>query len=136
MFVIESGVLKKYIAPMPYESHVVIPQEVTRIGSLAFSGDKTVLSIELPYGVTEIENGAFMNTALREIEIPDSVISIGSNAFANTRLKYVHIPASVQRIGENAFFWCGGLRGVAAPPHLSTEELLAAGIPKDAIVRY
>ena len=84
-FVIENGVLKKYIGP---------------------GGDVVV-----PGGVTSIGNNAFYNcTSLTSVTIPDSVTSIGTRAFYDcSSLTSVVIPESVMSIGGEAFRGCSGL---------------------------
>ncbi len=47
-FVIENGVLKKYVGP---GGDVAVPKGVTVIGEEAFSNDKNVVNIRLPYGI-------------------------------------------------------------------------------------
>lgn len=59
----------------------VIPESVTSIGSLAFSGDKFT-AIEIPNSITSIERWAFaFSYGLTSITIPESVTSIGESAF-------------------------------------------------------
>ena len=58
--------------------------EVTNIGSCAFSYCGSIESIIIPDGVTTIEANTFMDcTSLKNITIPCSVTNIGYNAFAN-----------------------------------------------------
>ena len=57
-------------------------QKVKIIGSNAFSGCSTLISITIPTGVTSIRNYAFADCAsLTSITIPDSVLSIGDFIF-------------------------------------------------------
>ncbi len=62
--------------------------DVTKVGTKAFYGSKTLMSIELPDSVTKIEDKAFTDcTSLRYIEFPDSLESIGDGTFFGTTFK-------------------------------------------------
>ena len=84
-FVIENGVLEKYVGP---GGDVVIPEGVTCIGEYAF----------------------FNCCNMTNITIPDSVARIGEFAFAQCAgLKNITIPGTVLKIGRGAFTGCGNL---------------------------
>ena len=74
-------------------------------------------SVEIPYGITEIPDEAFIDRGnLRSVVIPGSVAKIGSNAFRYCdRLQSVSIPDSVTEINHCAFYHCSGLRSVTIP---------------------
>ena len=115
-FVIENGVLKRYLGP---DGDVEIPDGVTCIGFQAFLACRTYkgygpMKVTIPDGVTSVETGAFEACdCLTSITIPDSVTSIGGAAFRNCkRLKYITIPGSVLSIGDSAFFGCKTLMNV------------------------
>lgn len=78
-FVIENGVLKKYIGA---GGDVVIPDGVTAIGDAAFAACSSVTAVT----------------------IPDSVTSIGERAFVGCRsLMRIKIPAGIEKIEKDAF---------------------------------
>lgn len=80
-FVIENGVLKKYVGP---GGDVVIPNEVVSIGNAAFDGCKKLKSVVIPNSVTAIGNYAFADCKnLESISIPKQVSTIGDAAFRN-----------------------------------------------------
>lgn len=110
-FVIRAGKLEKYNGE---STDVVIPSNVTSIGSNAFAGCTEMKKIAIPYGVTTIEHGAFYNCrSLTNIDIPDSVTSIGSSAFCNcSGLISIIIPNGVTEIGINAFENCDNLQNI------------------------
>lgn len=83
-----------------------VPKGVLIIGRGAFSGCKSLKSVELN-GVVSIGKSAFTNcTALADIYIPDSVAYIGEWAFAHcTALR--HVSVSIKTfIDKNAFNEC------------------------------
>ena len=55
-FIIENGVLKKYVGP---GGDVVVPEGVTNIGDQAFYDCSSLTSITLPDGLTSIGDCAF-----------------------------------------------------------------------------
>ena len=100
-FIIENGVLTKYVGP---GGDVAVPEGVTSIGLGAFSGCSSLTSVTLPEGVTSIGWSAFENcSSLTSVTISDSVTSISYGAFENcSSLTSVTIPDSVTSIGDNA----------------------------------
>ncbi|MGN1094347.1 MAG: leucine-rich repeat domain-containing protein, partial [Candidatus Neoclostridium sp.] len=96
--------------------NTIIPSDgsVTTIGSFAFSGCSSLMSISIPNSVTSIGSYAFDNcSGLTSITIPDSVTFIGSFAFSNcSGLTSITIPNSVTSIGESAFWGCDSLTQV------------------------
>ncbi|MDE6562583.1 MAG: leucine-rich repeat protein, partial [Muribaculaceae bacterium] len=87
------------------------------ICSGAFSGCSGLTSINIPDGVTSIENSTFSYcSALTSINIPDGVTSIGSSAFWGcSALTSISIPDGVTSIGDGAFVDCNSLTSVTIP---------------------
>ncbi len=136
-------------------SSIVIPDSVKSIGTFAFSDTAwldeqrkknplVILNhilidgytchgqVKIPYGVTRIEDYAFMEAThnddyfsvssdLTDISIPASVTSIGSYAFYDCEnLTKIDIPDSVKSIGNHAFCSCINLQQVILPPSLES----------------
>lgn len=83
--------------------------------SLTSIGDKgSGASIELPTGLTTIEDSAFEYcTGLTSVMIPSSITSIGYAAFGDcTSLPSITIPSSVTHIRGYAFANCSGLTSI------------------------
>ena len=91
--------------------NTIIPNSVTSIGKIAFSGCSGLTSITIPNSVTTIESNAFWEcTNLTSISFPNSVTSIGSGAFADCwNLATVIIGNALKNIGDGAFIRCSRL---------------------------
>ena len=113
--------------PLDYAHHLylngeevkdlVIPNSVTSIGDMAFSGCFGLTSVTIPNSVTSIGTCAFEGCfGLTSVTIGNSVKSIGQSAFEGcSGLTSVTIPNSVTSIGEGAFYDCSGLTSVTIP---------------------
>ena len=95
-------------------TELVIPNNVTSIGSYAFSGCSSLTSVTIPESVTSIEKSAFSGClGLTSVTLPNSVTSIGESAFYYcTGLTSIEIPNSVTSIGSSAFSNCKSLTAV------------------------
>ena len=87
------------------ETSYTIPNNVTNIGSGAFSGCESLKSINIPDSVTNIGNNAFWGCkSLTSIKIPNSVTNIGRSAFwCCTNIPYKIKSDIIQRFGEEVF---------------------------------
>ena len=82
---------------------VSLSDSVTEMGSGAFSMND-ITELKLSKGLKVIPNGAFsMNINLSQIELPDGITEIQEMAFAGARLTSLEIPTSVEKIGRKAF---------------------------------
>lgn len=104
------------------DTALVIPDQidnlpVTEIGSQAFKGKNSLVSITLPDTVTEIGFMAFSQCeGLKEINMPASLKTIGNTAFAScSALEAIEIPDGVTSIGNGAFSTCPTLASVTIP---------------------
>lgn len=123
---------------------------VTKIGRKAFSERTDLTSVEIPDGITYIDDYAFEKcTNLASVKIPNSVLQIGNYAFDDCSnmtsleisssvnciasytfhgcksLKSVKIPNSVKCIYQYAFSGCSGLQTVEIPNSVNTIEKCA-----------
>jgi len=140
----KNGVLTKYKGN---GGDVVIPDSVTRIGSAAFRGCKSLTSVTIPNSVTGIGDSAFRGCkSLTSVTIPNSVRIIGALAFDDCEsLTSVTIPNSVTSIGAFAFNGCGSLTSVTIPNSVTSignyafygcENLKSISIPKGCSYEY
>ena len=101
---------------------VIIPDIVTSIGSQAFYECSGLTSVTIGNGVTSIGNQAFYYcSGLTSVTIPDSVTSIGRSAFSICNgLTSVTIGNSVTTIGDEAFSKCTGLTSITIPDSVTS----------------
>ena len=94
-FVIENGVLKKYVGP---GGDVVIPETVEEIGAGAFADNKSISGIQMHNGVHKIEKRAFYNCrSLENIAFSNRLILVGEDAFSFcTKLETLIFPDSLK----------------------------------------
>ncbi len=96
---------------------VTIPKKIDGvpvkvIGSLAFYESEDVEYIEVPEGVTTLQDNAFYYcTALKDISLPDSLETIGDKAFSwCSSLTGIYLPDSITEIPDYCFNECASLR--------------------------
>ena len=98
--------------------NVVIPNNVTTIGDLAFA-ENNLTSVIIPDSVTTIGDGAFEYNTLTSVVISNGVTTIGKRAFAYNNLTSVVISNGVTSIGGYAFSY-NNLTSVVIPNSVTT----------------
>jgi len=103
-------------------TNYTIPDKVTSIREIAFSGCKKLTSITIPNSVTSIEENAFFNcTGLSSITIPDGVTIIKRWTFCRCiGLTSITIPDGVTSVERQAFSQCAELRSVTIGKEVTT----------------
>lgn len=95
-------------------THISLPQSVTTIEELAFSGNSTLQNIELPANLKLIGKTAFIGCSnLASPALPTGLETIESLAFSScTTFSSITIPQSVINIGNGAFYGCSNLTAI------------------------
>lgn len=106
---------------------LVLPDSIKKIGSMAFSFNKSLVSVDIPDAVTVVSTRAFEACfSLANIGWPANLKTIGSMAFYRCLgLTALQIPEGVTRIGSNAFSGCENLQSVSLPQTLTSIGNLA-----------
>ena len=133
-FIIENGVLTKYVGP---GGDVTIPEGITEIGDSAFSVPETadLKSISFPNSLLSIGIRAFYGqTKLKKIVFPQNLRQISSGAFADCKgIKVLEFPNVMPQIQNMAFMGCKGLADEAG--FLVVNGSLAGYFQKEPFVK-
>ncbi len=113
-------------------TRVILGDEVTYIGRLAFYHSSTLTTVDMG-GVTTIGTNAFSHcTGLKNVEIGSKVTTINLGAFNGcTALESVIIPESVTTIGNTAFYNCKVLTDVYYKGIQNEWDVISIGINND-----
>ena len=117
-FQVEDTVLVAYLGD---GGDVVIPDEVTEIGTSAFQNCTSLTKVTIPSSVVAIGAYAFNGcTGLNEIVFSEGLERISDSAFTGCgNLTELSFPSTLTNIGASAFQNCTGLSGLALPENLS-----------------
>lgn len=86
---------------------LVIPEDVERISSWAFTGCQSINSVTVSSGVKEIGNNAFYGCySLESISLPNTLKAIENYAFYGCHITSLIIPSSVDTIGYSIIGGC------------------------------
>ena len=99
---------------------IEIPQNVTKIGSYAFTGsvaDKIIIQ----GNISEIKEGTFNSCFyLSEVKLPDSITSIERGAFdVCSELSKIVLPEKLKKLGKSVFYSCDKLSEITIPSSLT-----------------
>ena len=86
---------------------IIIPNNVTSLGSLAFANNDTITEIIMFDNVNTVWNQCFSECKnLVNVKLSNTITYISSNLFFNTSIQHIIIPASVYYIANYAFTNC------------------------------
>lgn len=102
-------------------SKVILPNDVTSIGDLAFSSTM-IEEIELPSQLTSIPSYCFAYcSVLKSVPLPHGLKTIDMGAFYQCfNLQSITLPEGLEEIGEVAFEECSSLRCIVIPESVSS----------------
>ncbi len=100
-----------------YEKHVttvVVPDSVTEIGDLCFSGDNYLVSLKLPDGLSELPYAALESCfRLMDFDLPQGLKKISGSALQyNYYLTHLTLPSSLTEIEQLNFIGLYGLQSL------------------------
>ena len=139
---IDNGILK-FFANGELNTSYTIPDNITSIGNMAFSGSritkiilskstksignyafaecKSLKSISQWSGVTTISTCAFKGcSSLETLKIPNNVTSIGNSAFEGCGMTSITIPNRITSIGNSVFKNCVNLTNIIIPNNVTS----------------
>lgn len=121
-----------------------IPYGVKVIASYAFAWNKSLVSVDMPSSLTEIQEWAFYNSKLQSVVIPDSVKTVGYGIFDScNELKEVVVGDGITEIPYRMFENCwaltnvtlgSGLKTIEGRAFCSCESLKSVNIPEGVTV--
>lgn len=100
-----------------YEKHVttvVVPDSVTQIGDMCFSGDNYLVSLKLPDGLAELPYGALESCfRLIDFDLPQGLKKISASALQfNQYLTHLDLPGGLREIEPLNFIGLFGLESL------------------------
>lgn len=109
-----------------YADGFTLPSGLQSIGEEAFMDDTAIGDVELPEGVTTIEDGAFRNSSVTSINLPESLREIGENVFEGVRSIIIKV-----RKYTLPYRWAmaNGLGGSILRDFLTVVDLAEIGTP-------
>ncbi|MDR0523647.1 MAG: leucine-rich repeat protein [Candidatus Methanoplasma sp.] len=106
-----------------------LPDTITSIGNVAFSGCAALVSISLSNAITEIGQSAFYHCAsLEGIVLPSNLQTIREGAFDGcSAIGELAIPSSMKSLKSGAFAKCIGIKKLVFAPQQTAAEGLEIG---------
>jgi len=94
-----------------------IPKKIVSIPDYTFQYCYNLVSVYLPEGITSMGYQSFYNcSSLENITLPQSLTYMGSESFAYCyKLKSINIPANLGEINYSTFYSCNSLKNVTFP---------------------
>ena len=115
-FILADQLIECYSTYFKMENNILYTYDMKCL--IGYYGGWSSEYIEIPEGVTRINDMAFYKTWLKRIKLPNSLEYIGGCAFYESRLERIDIPDNVNTIGEHAFYGCDSLDYVKMPRNL------------------
>lgn len=104
-------------------SMVVVSSTIRHIGTGAFKGCRKLKQAVLSEQIKKLEKETFsMCVMLTQVEMPSGLVEIGENAFLSCKISEIELPENLEKIGQGAFCQCRELKRIIFPKNLKTIE--------------
>ena len=104
----------------------VLPETLTYLGAYCFADCINLTNINIPNGITVIEDGLFSQCySLTNVTIPENATFIGTESFAGTGIVEIVIPDKVENIAPWAFAGAKSLFKITLGKNLQTIDSCA-----------
>ncbi|MGI6033384.1 MAG: leucine-rich repeat protein [Coriobacteriales bacterium] len=104
--------------------HCTVAESCRKIAPRAFAYDVSLKEVELPEGLVEIGERAFVGCALETVTLPSTVRRIDERAFSNChKLKSIELNDGLEEIGDLAFSGCENLQAARIPSTVRTMSI-------------
>lgn len=111
------------------DTDVVVPAKlggkiVSRVGELAFSNNKNIVTLKISDGIKKISDDAFQGcTSIKTVVLPNSITEIGFGAFQGcVSLSEINLPTKLKTISQALFWYCESLKEITIPSSVSEIE--------------
>lgn len=91
---------------------VILPQNCVYVGASCFSGCKLLETLENYSKLTTIMSGVFQDTPLLNMELPAGLTTLENTAFKNSGVTFTVYPEGLKKVDANTFYGCKNLRNV------------------------
>ena len=113
-----TSIAERAFYDFPRVTAVQLPEGVTAIGEDAFYCCRALTEINLPSSLRTVGISAFYMVPLTELELPEGITDIEDLAFAYTVLTTLRLPSSLRTVGDMAFY-CAPLTELKLPEGLT-----------------
>lgn len=99
-----TSIAERAFCDFSHVTAVQLPEGITSIGEDAFYCCTALTEIKLPSSLRTVGSSAFYMVPLTELELPEGITNIEDLAFAYTKLTALRLPSSLRTIGDMAFY--------------------------------
>ena len=125
---------------LPNIKSIILPDNITAIGTGTFEGCSSLAKLDIPLGVTSFSSSAFKGcSSLENIRIPNEEQYISGSVFEGcSNLTSIVIPSKVKSIDSHAFKNCSGLKNIFVymPTPPKVEQGAFDGVDKETCTLY
>lgn len=108
-----------------YVTSIVIPEQITEIGSYAFAQNPNITNVTFHSGITRVGNDAFFEGKLTSVKLLNPGTQYGDAVFCgNSNLTSVTLPDGIPEISRHMFFACSSLSSINLPASLKAIRIM------------